>query len=138
MKFFLSSRYSRREELFGYSQILKNVGHEVTARWLTGEHEAKDANPTEKEMKDWALDDMNDINQSDAFLLFTDEYARRGGHYVEFGYTLGKGMEVYLIGQTTNVFTALVPCFDTFSAFLDYLLRNPELFEIDQVTMELN
>lgn len=138
MKFFLSGRYSRREELLGYSKILKNTGHDVTARWITGEHEAKDVNPTEQEMKDWALDDMNDINQSDTFLLFTDEHARRGGHYVEFGYALGTGKEAYLIGQTTNVFSALVPQFSTFNAFLNYLLRNPSLFEIDQITMELN
>jgi hypothetical protein len=138
MKFFLSARYSRREELLGYSTILKNTGHEVSARWLTGEHEAKDETATNEEMRDWALDDMNDINQADTFLLFTDELARRGGHYVEYGYALGIGKEAYLIGQPTNVFSALVPRFDTFNAFLDYLLRNPELFECDQTTMELN
>lgn len=138
MKFFLSSRYSRREELLGYAQILKNTGHEVTARWLYGEHEAKDDNPDEQEAVDWSLEDLNDINQCDIYLIFNDaEGSMRGGLFVEYGYALGTGKTAYLIGVRTNIFTYVVPHHLTFAHFYEYMLRNPDKFTNNQTAMEL-
>lgn len=46
MKIYLAARYSRREELCGYREQLRAMGHDVQARWLNGEHQlANDGTP---------------------------------------------------------------------------------------------
>ena len=46
MKIYLAARYSRREELVAYRKQLQDIGHDVQARWLNGEHQlANDGTP---------------------------------------------------------------------------------------------
>lgn len=42
MRIYLAARYSRRLELCGYRDLLAALGHEVTSRWLNGEHQISD------------------------------------------------------------------------------------------------
>lgn len=42
MRIYLAARYSRRVELCGYRQQLRDLGHTVQARWLDGEHQISD------------------------------------------------------------------------------------------------
>jgi hypothetical protein len=39
MRIYLASRYSRREELCGYREQVRALGHDVQAEWLNGEHQ---------------------------------------------------------------------------------------------------
>lgn len=39
MNIYLAARYSRRLELGNYAALLESLGHEITARWLSGAHE---------------------------------------------------------------------------------------------------
>lgn len=42
-RIYLASRYSRREELCGYRTELRDMGFDVQAEWLNGEHQLSDA-----------------------------------------------------------------------------------------------
>lgn len=42
MKVYLAARYSRRVELCEYREQIRAAGHEVTSRWLDGDHQIDD------------------------------------------------------------------------------------------------
>lgn len=127
MKIYLAGRYGRREELLGYAAKLgAEFGHEVTSRWLRGEHEASDGNPTPEQAEQWAEDDLADIARADMLVAFAEEpnsQHGRGGRHVEFGYALALGLVVVVVGQRENVFHNLgnVWHFDTFERFCESL-----------------
>lgn len=107
MRIYLAGRYGRRLELRAYAERLRALGHEITSRWLDGEHEAFDATPTREQMIEWSYDDISDICDADVLIAFTEpptsEYSR-GGRHVEFGYALAKGMFLARVGPVENIF----------------------------------
>lgn len=111
MNIFLSARYSRRDELRGYRDVLKAAGHKVIARWLDTDWEEKDdgtgssAAPAEYRAKH-AAEDLDDVAMSDCFIAFTEKPRSntRGGRHVEFGYALAKCSIVFVIGPMENIF----------------------------------
>ena len=122
MKFYLASRFGRRSELQGYRSKLIELGHEVTSRWLTVEHKAEDTDQPEQPSdahERFALDDLEDIDKSDALVAFTespDSTYGRGGRHVELGYALAmagsfaimqRRLQVIVVGPRENVFTHL-------------------------------
>jgi hypothetical protein len=64
-KIYCASRYSRREEMFGYAQKMRLLGHEVTARWLNG----NELGLTSAEI---ALLDYEDVCRADLLIWFTE------------------------------------------------------------------
>lgn len=138
MRIYLAGRYGRRDELAGIAGQLEAMGHEITSRWLSGEHEAKDESPTPEEAASWAMDDLNDIDASEAFALFTEadpeKQAGRGGRFVELGYALARhGLSamdrVYLVGPTeSNIFTEHIDIdpFPSVEEFMEYMKINAD------------
>lgn len=108
MKFYLAARYGRRLEIKGYADELRALGHEVTSRWLDGEHEAFDAAPTYRQMEQWSRDDLHDIAMCDTFVAFTeppDSPHSRGGRHVEFGFARAAGdIALIRVGPIENIF----------------------------------
>jgi hypothetical protein len=54
-----------------------------------------------------AIDDLEDIDRSDTLLFFSEDPLvgiPRGGRHVEFGYALGTGKRVCVVGGHENVF----------------------------------
>lgn len=100
MKIYLASMFSRREEMEGHADRLKEVGHEITARWVYGGEEGLS-------LQQIALLDLEDIDKADMVLSFTHPkgtMTKGGGRHVEFGYALARGKQVALIGDRENVF----------------------------------
>lgn len=151
MKLYLASRYGRRLELSGYAEELNAMGHCITSRWIRGDHEMKDADPTYEEAMLWADDDLSDIAHSEAFVLFTEAdpemQAGRGGRFVELGYALGllsvgQIKYVFIVGpRESNIFTCLpeIVNVDDISELADFLERtsslNPDNFVQNQFAM---
>lgn len=107
-KLYLAAPYSQRSQLRHLAHYLTfDTTIEVVARWLDGEHEAKDADPTPEDQAQWAADDLEDIDACDALVLFTDKPSRRGGCQFEAGYALGTGKRLIVVGPVVNVFHAL-------------------------------
>lgn len=120
MRIYLAGSYSRKEELTGYANELKNMGHEVVSRWLfrdvsndpraTAVEEAMVSVP-QKEGVHFALLDLLDLDKAEMMIVFTQP-ARgrekgRGGYHVEFGYFIGMTRRVIVVGPRENIFYCL-------------------------------
>ena len=117
MKIYLAARYGRRKELQGYAKQLRACGLTVNARWLQGEHQVggEDQEPpplsAPMSMQPFALQDREDVFNSDAVISFTEaprqEGASRGGRHVEFGLAEAWGKLLLVVGPRENVFHTL-------------------------------
>lgn len=128
MKIYLASRYSRRVELCGYREQIRNVGHMVTSRWLNGQHQISDAGVpigdqgerlVEGDDEKWqseeatklrrrfAEEDYLDVVLADLLIAFTEmprSGNSRGGRHVELGIALGMMKRVWIVGPRENIF----------------------------------
>ena len=118
MKVYLAGRYSRKEELKGYADQIRAAGHEVTSRWLQGDHQVREASDAETDSvsvpvdgRPYALDDFEDLGLSDVVVSFTETPRKggdsRGGRHVEFGLALAWDKRVLVVGPRENVFHTL-------------------------------
>ena len=118
MKIYLAARYSRREELCGYADALRGLGHVVDARWLLGNHQIHEgADKVEAwaisipiEGRAFAVDDYEDVRAADMVISFSEEPRSgnsRGGRHVEFGLAVAWGKKVKVVGPRENVFHCL-------------------------------
>jgi nucleoside 2-deoxyribosyltransferase len=114
MKAYLASRFSRNDELLGYRTQLEDRGIEVTSRWLNGSHEwvqnGQEQTVPEYEAARFAEEDLDDIDEADVFVCFTEEprsAASRGGRHVEFGWALATRKQIVIVGPRENVFYCL-------------------------------
>lgn len=123
MKIYLAARYSRLEELAKYRDELIEMGHEVQARWLNGEHQlANDGTPIGESGEAlvegtgderaalrmrFAMDDWEDVNAAELVINFTEpprSKANRGGRHVEYGIALANNADVIVVGYRENIF----------------------------------
>ena len=140
--FYLAARYSRRVELAEYADQLRALGHQVTSRWLLGQHQADELEIAAAGQVDqvpefarrFAEEDIEDVTFADVVVAFSEpprSTASRGGRHVEFGMALGWVLagyrsldggrrQVVVIGQRENVFHCLreVAVFPDWAAFL--------------------
>lgn len=126
MKIYLAARYSRRVELLGYKSLLEAIGHDVTSRWLPGEHQILDGQMPGKageaevesgssqaatELRErFAREDWQDLVSADAVISFTEaprSKSSRGGRHVEFGAALALNKICIVVGPRENVFHCL-------------------------------
>ena len=119
MLIYLAARYSRLEELQGYADDLRSIGHRVEARWLLGDHQIHEgADKVEAatvsvpiEGRAFALDDYQDVLASDMLIAFSEEPravgGSRGGRHVEFGLALAWEKKAVVVGPRENVFHTL-------------------------------
>lgn len=109
MKIYIASQYARRDEMRIVRDKLQACGHIVTSRWLD-ENEPLNAQMGEQS-SDWYRQtqavDLNDIFDATAVLFFAEDPRLgipRGGRHVEFGFALGHGRPVHVIGPRENIF----------------------------------
>jgi len=107
LKIYLASRYSRISELNDYKTDLEALGHTVTSRWLGGDHHLSEVYAPKKARR-FAVDDISDIDAADCLIQFPDEAREpstsRGGQHTEFGYALGTGKRIIIVGFRQHVF----------------------------------
>lgn len=133
-RIYLAARYGRREELCGYRETLRELGHEVTSRWL----DTDDRNGEPESTAEHAKVDLQDINRSNILISFTEwpdcqegPYIR-GGRHVELGYAIGLKAacelligpdDIHIIGPRENVFHLLpeIHQHNSFAEFLTHL-----------------
>jgi nucleoside 2-deoxyribosyltransferase len=100
MKIYVANNFSSRNFLNTFVfPLLRQYGHEITSRWATdADHER------EGELNE-ALKDLEDIQRSDAILLFTDNFGDRPGRgkYVELGYALALNKTIFVFGQVQDM-----------------------------------
>lgn len=155
MIIYLASRYSRREELCGYREQIRGLGHRVDAVWLNGEHqisnegtpigeqgerlvEGDDGSDSERAAalrQKFAQEDFRDVMMSDLLIAFTEpprSSASRGGRHVELGIALGMMKRVWIVGPRENIFCWLedVRHFETWDECFSKLWQETRLNEM--------
>ncbi len=126
MKFYISSSSQKlAKSLLG---LIENIGHEVTARWITEDTKfgLADAQYSEKELEDLAVMDHQDVVRGvDGLILIaeTDGKYARGGKHVETGIALAHGYNVFVLGPKENVFHRHpnVKCFSSVCGLLTHI-----------------
>lgn len=146
MNIYLAARYSRREELCGYREQLRSLGHVVDAVWLNGQHQISDTGTPLSESGEklvegddeltslrsaalrehFAKEDLRDVVDCDYLIAFTEQprsNSSRGGRHVELGIAIGLGKTVLIVGPRENIFCWLpeVYQFDTWEKCLIWL-----------------
>lgn len=127
MKIYLAAQYSQKHEIALKKQELQGLGFIVTSTWM---EEPDDPNVSLKDVRHvvlaaYASRDVEEIDAADMLVLFTvdpDERTRRGGRHVEYGYALGRGKAVCIVGPQENIFHHLLPadlCFPSWGHFVD-------------------
>lgn len=148
--FYLAARYGRRLELADYADQLRALGHQVTSRWLLGQHQADDlevdtggdVHQVPELARRFAEEGVEDVTFADVIVAFSEpphSWASRGGRHVEFGMVLGWVLAGYttleghsrrlvVIGQRENVFHCLreVAVFPDWLSFLGTVEPAPE------------
>jgi nucleoside 2-deoxyribosyltransferase len=110
MKVYLASRYSRLPEMQAVREDLRVAGHEVTSRWVNGEHQASDNDAPLLLTAKFATEDQEDLEAADCVISFTEAPRTgptRGGRHVEFGMAIALGKRLIVVGHRENVFHAL-------------------------------
>jgi hypothetical protein len=100
MKIYIAGRYNLLNELKLESQKYIDAGHSITSRWLDNQEEGKSWDAV-------ADMDIQDVHSADACVLYTEPYGTPvsgGGRHVEFGYALGAGKIVVVVGPHENIF----------------------------------
>lgn len=100
MKIYLASRYPRRAELEVYADLLKQDGHEVTARWIYG---AEEGMPRMEN----AIMDVDDVRRADAIAIFAEPKGtlhHAGGRHTEFGMAIAWNKLLYVVGGHEQIF----------------------------------
>lgn len=101
MKFYIASRYSKREYVNNIREMLNKKGHSMTFDW-TKSDSFRPYGQNQENSKEVANKSLDGIKNSDIFILLTDE----GGTdmYVELGIALvnfiNKGNpKIYVLGE---------------------------------------
>lgn len=119
MKIYIASRYGRRKEMAGYAEKMQALGHEITSRWIFGEHELQDDKFNSVDDADrtdvgrqFAQEDLEDLKDSEMVICFTETPGaspgrNRGGRHFEAGVAHALGKRIVVVGPRENVFYCL-------------------------------
>lgn len=125
MRVYLASRYSRRDEMARFAQYLRRSGVIVTSRWiderLALDPTLNDCTP-EHNLR-VARIDLDDIDEADVVIFHSADPlvgTPRGGRHVEFGYAMGVGKRLVVIGGRENIFHFL-PAVQHYATITEFL-----------------
>jgi len=112
MKVYLAAAFSRQTEIKAVAEKLRELGIEITSRWLNAEPMAK--KPAFLRTQD-AFNDIRDLRAADLVIRFTDEVEKSmvpsrlisGARMFEFGMAWERGIPVFVVGGKQNVFDYL-------------------------------
>lgn len=136
MNFYIAARFSRRHEANSIANFLQEMGHTITSRWaLPGSNHimpaGMSAQASDAERTRFATEDCEDVRACDVVVSLMEEPRSngRGGRHVEFGYALGLGKKLMIIGPRETVFHHLpdVMHFETKTHLVAYMLGQKPL-----------
>jgi len=101
MKFYIATRFERREEVKQIIEKLAKKGHSASLDWT--EHKPTKPYAQNKDLaKEYAIDDIKGVRNCDVFVLLTDEAG--AGMYVELGAAMASNLEfgkpkIFVVGR---------------------------------------
>ena len=99
MKFYISSRVKKANQVKDFADKLKSLGHKITLDWTAFES-LKPYNKNQKQSAKVSNQMLKAIKNCDVFILLTDRAGT--GMYVEFGYALAYGKKIFVAGKHIN------------------------------------
>jgi hypothetical protein len=130
MKIYLASTFEDRPRMLEARAALAVLGHTVTSRWIGLPPDVKPLDGR-YELHAKALEDLEDVDAAQGFILFDDVEGGRGGRYVELGYALAKRKLIFIVGAPRNIFGRLQMVLrieETWPRLLDWLADHGETF----------
>ena len=115
-KIYLASRYENRFRLRPFHEYLKAIGHTLTSTWIFRDEPTPAAT---------AQKDLDAIDEADTIVVWVDPVGR--GHFVEYGYAIAKGLDVFVVSKNKSecIFLQLqrpqITYVDDWGAMLDIL-----------------
>ena len=121
---YLAASYQRKWEIHGYRRTLQKMGFRITSKWTLEEYGPNI--PLEdvesEQLAKLAVQDLDEIERSDALVVFTQERLIRPGHQVELGYGIRIAhavpilFRVFICGPKNTIFCYLpgVTCVEDF------------------------
>lgn len=113
LRVYFSARSARQPELQAFAAELRDLGLEVSSRWLFSQ--GADAHNAQRRRA--AEEDLADLRSSDVCIAFTDGTAAMedaptasagsGGRHVEFGYALAQSLKLVVVGPREHLFHEL-------------------------------
>jgi hypothetical protein len=122
MKVYLCSQFARQTEMQFYRNDLHSIGWSVTSHWI-------DEDPDSEE-KDYAIRDLEDIDNADALIYFPGPpyhgdigIVARGGRHFEQGVAYEAGKVIIVIGEPESDFQKLptISRFRNWAEFMSYM-----------------
>ena len=130
MTVYIASRYGTKETMKVYANQLRAVGIEVTSTWLEEPHgpNTQLQDTPDEEKTGYAEADLRDVYRAEWLVFFSVAPTipvARGGRHVEFGYALGLGKKILVVGPKENIFHYLpeIHFVNNFEEAKEFLLR---------------
>jgi len=110
MRVYLAAAYERHEEMRGVRDLLTAFGHEITSHWIDVAITVPRETPGKLDsnadsLAQHARVDLADVDNAEAIILFTG--GGRGGYHTEYGFALGRGKYLIIVGTREHVFHSL-------------------------------
>jgi nucleoside 2-deoxyribosyltransferase len=104
MEIYIAAPFDRRVAAKRARKILEDKGHIVNATWIDSHLEELDLQTIDERWEE-ARKDLMDIHRSDTFVLLNNcGESTTGGMHIEFGFALGRGKRIFLIGEPSSIF----------------------------------
>lgn len=105
MNLYIASRFGNYERVRAFIDAAEAVGHRVTHDWTRTQEFGPDGHPTggdgsqlsREEQGDHAMADLNAAADADVLVLLP--VSDMGGAYIEIGYALAHGRQVWIAGD---------------------------------------
>jgi hypothetical protein len=112
MKIYLAARLGRFREMEERASELRRRGHVPTSRWHNGSHmfgyQSRDHWLHSPQLERAAVEDLHDIDEAEALLLFTESGPQLGGgRHFEAGYAYARSKRLLVLGPREQVFLHL-------------------------------
>lgn len=107
MNIYIATAISRQNEARELRDILQQVGHNVTSRWLDEKNATQIGEGSDDDRAAIALRNIMDLINSDLVIHITgarDPKAYSGGHHFETGWAWAMGKTILIAGERESVF----------------------------------
>ena len=102
---YLAAPFQRKAEIAEVARELRGMKYSVVSTW---HDRAEPANYTFLDARQWAVEELFEIEQAYLLVVFTGGTGpMTGGKDVELGYAMGKGIRTCRVGPRVNIFHSL-------------------------------
>lgn len=111
MNIYIAARFSRRHEANQLANLLQELGHRITSRWVLPDSDhvvptGMSDRAADSERRRFALEDVEDVENADCCISLMEEPRGngRGGRHIEFGIAVALRQRLMIIGPRETVF----------------------------------